>query len=175
MGLFCFVCHTRSPKSHASCCALYIYGKLLTSKVHWLGLKLLGVTIWKLLIIESIFQWKQKKLKLKKMLECAGNSWCPLEALDKSDLIEFYFTIFRAKVWVLEWMLLLEIQNSCKNWDLEGKFRWAANVFTLSNLEIFNYENVKKLKNVFGLGPKAQATIMYLKTYYYMLCILLDL
>jgi hypothetical protein len=46
-----------------------------------------------------------------------------LEALDKSDLIEFYFTIFRAKVWVLEWMLLLEIQNSCKNWDLEGKFR----------------------------------------------------
>jgi hypothetical protein len=31
-GLFCFVCHTRSPNSHASCYALYIYGKLLTSK-----------------------------------------------------------------------------------------------------------------------------------------------
>ncbi len=58
--------------------------------------------------------------------------------------------------------------------DLEGKISGAANVFTLPNLDIFNYENVKKLKNVFRLGPKAQATMVYLKTYY-MLCILLDL
>jgi hypothetical protein len=36
-------------------------------------------------------------------------------------------------------------------------------------------KNAKKIKYVFGLGPKAQATIVYLKTDYYMLCILLDL
>jgi capsule polysaccharide export protein KpsC/LpsZ len=42
--------------------------------VHRLGLKLLGVMMWKLLIIEPFFNEKEEKLKLKKMLESGGNS-----------------------------------------------------------------------------------------------------
>jgi len=48
-------------------------------------------------------------------------SW---KALNVSSLIEFYFTIFRAKVWkilILEWILLLKIQTSCKNWVCKEK------------------------------------------------------
>ncbi len=37
-------------------------------------------------------------------------------------------------------------------------------VFTPSKLEIFNPENVKNKKNVFTLGPMAQATLVCIKT-----------
>ncbi len=33
--------------------------------------------------------------------------------------------------------------NKLRKLGLEGKISWALNVFTLSNLEIFNSENVK--------------------------------
>ncbi len=38
--------------------------------------------------------------------------------------------------------------------DLKGKIRCTANVFTLPNLEIFNYENLKKLKMCSDLGER---------------------
>ncbi len=111
--MFCFVCHTRSPKSHASCCALYyIYGKLLTSKgaptwfeIAW-SYYVEVVDYWTIFSMKKNKFWNWKKCwNLGKILDVLG------KALDKSDLIEFYFTIFRAKVWVLEWMLLLKIQK----------------------------------------------------------------
>jgi hypothetical protein len=45
--------------------------------------------------------------------------WGCWKALDELELMEFFFTIFRAKVWkilIFEWILLLEIQTNCKNW-----------------------------------------------------------
>ncbi len=56
--------------------------------------------------------------------------------------------------------------NKLQNLGLEGKISWALNVcvFTPSKLEIFNPENVKNKKNVFTLGPMAQATLVCIKT-----------
>ncbi len=42
----------------------------------------------------------------------------------------------------------------------KGKSAEPSNVFTLPKLEIFISENVKFLKNVFTLGPTAQATLV---------------
>jgi len=47
------------------------------------------------------------------------------------------------KIFIFEWISLLEIQTNCKNWVWKGKFRLDLNVFTLPNLEIFNSENAK--------------------------------
>ncbi len=85
-----------------SCCALGIFGKLsmfhvvlLVSlesspwwvEVHRVGLRLFGVTMWKLLIIEPFSQWK-----LNKIINCIGIwecSWYCWKALGESDLIKF--------------------------------------------------------------------------------------
>ncbi len=91
-----------------------------------------------------------------------------LVSLESPQQVRFniiYFTIFRAKLWkilIFEWNLLLKIQTNCKNWVWE-KISWALNVFTLPILEIFNFENVEKIKNVFTLGPMAQATLVVIK------------
>jgi hypothetical protein len=50
------------------------------------------------------------------------NSFLFWKALGESDLIEFYFTIFRANVWkilIFEWILLLEIQKKLQKLGLE--------------------------------------------------------
>jgi hypothetical protein len=83
--------------------------------VHWLGLRLFGATLWKLLIIEPFSQWQLNKIK-------TGNYIGILGVLESPWWVRFnrvYFTIFRAKVWkilILKWILLLEIQTNCKNW-----------------------------------------------------------
>ncbi len=172
--MFCFV-RLRSPKSHASCRALCIYWKLLTSK----GAPTWFETAWSY-DVEVVDYWtifsmkKREKLKLKKLLEFVGNSWLPWEALDKSDFIESIsqFSHLRCGFWI-----------GCCSW----KFKKVATIgFKRKNqvhcqcvhfAEFRNFQLWKseKIKNVFRLGRKAQATIVYLKTYYYMLCILLDL
>jgi len=43
--------------------------------VHWLGLRLFGATMWKLLVIEPFSQWKLNKIEtenLKTVLEFGG-------------------------------------------------------------------------------------------------------
>ncbi len=42
--------------------------------------------------------------------------------------------------------------NKLQKLGLEGKISWALNVFTLSNLEIFNSENVKNNECVHTLA-----------------------
>jgi len=56
-----------------------------------------------------------------------------------------------------------ENSNKLQKLGLEGKFSWALNVFTLLNLEIFNFENVRNKKCV-HTGPTAQATLVNMKT-----------
>ncbi len=62
--------------------------------------------------------------------------------------------------------MLLEIQTNCKKLvsEVEKSVKPSLDVFTPPNLEIFNPENVKKIKNVFTLGPMAQATPVELPT-----------
>jgi hypothetical protein len=58
-SLFCFVLFCHAENHGASCCALDIYGKLSMSGVggaHCLGLRLFGVMVWKLLVVESFSQ-----------------------------------------------------------------------------------------------------------------------
>jgi hypothetical protein len=66
------------------------------------------------------------KSKLKIVLEFGAFSVLLESPWRVKFLIEFYFTIFRAKVWKISIFLsgfcLLEIQTNCTNWDLEGKF-----------------------------------------------------
>jgi len=64
----------------------------------WNCLELWCGSCW---LLNHFFNEKEEKLKLKKLLEFGGNSWCPWEALDKSDLIEFIsqFSELRCAFW----------------------------------------------------------------------------
>ncbi len=63
---------------------------------------------------------------------------------------------------ILEWIFLVGSSNKLQKLSLEGKsVERPQYPFTLSNLEIFNSENVS-IKNVFTLGPTTQATLMYM-------------
>ncbi len=57
--------------------------------VHWLGLKFLGATMWKLLIIEPFSQWTLNKIGTKNCIGIWKLSWCCWKALGETDLIEF--------------------------------------------------------------------------------------
>ncbi len=50
--------------------------------------------------------------------------------------------------------------NKLQKLGLEGKISWTLNVFTLLNLEIFNYENVKNKKMCSHLNQMEQATLV---------------
>ncbi len=81
------------------------------------------------------------------------NVWMEINVL-LSPLVRFnrvYFTIFRAKAWkilIFEWILLLEIHTNCKIWVWKEKSVEPSILATLSNLEIFNSENVKNKERI---------------------------
>jgi len=85
--------------------------------VHQLGFRLFGATMWTLLMIEPFYQTKQNRnwkvyWYLGVFLVLSESPW-------KFIFNRVYFKIFRAKVWKIlsfEWILLLEIQTTCKNW-----------------------------------------------------------
>jgi hypothetical protein len=102
--------------------------------VHRLGLRLFGVTVWKLLIIEPFSQWKLSKIKTENCIGIWGRSWCCWKALGKSNLIEFisqFLKLMCERYWFLQKLQKL---------GLEGKISLALNVFTL--------------------GPRPQATLV---------------
>jgi hypothetical protein len=53
--LFCFVSHQDLPNHNALGCTLGIFGKLSMSREHQLGLRVFGIMVWKLLIVEPFF------------------------------------------------------------------------------------------------------------------------
>jgi hypothetical protein len=55
--------------------------------LHWLGLRLFGTTVWKLLTIELFFQWKLNKIETKNCIRIWKHSWC--SSFSKLDLIDF--------------------------------------------------------------------------------------
>jgi hypothetical protein len=58
-------------------------------RVHQLGLRLLGLWLWKPLIIELFSQLKLNKIENENCIEIWGRSWCSRKAVGKSDLTEF--------------------------------------------------------------------------------------
>jgi hypothetical protein len=72
-NLFCFVSHREFPNDNASCCTLGVFGKLLIGKVHQLGLRLFGIMVWKLLIIEPYFPWKLNEFETKNYIRIWGH------------------------------------------------------------------------------------------------------
>jgi len=89
-SLFCFVSHAEISQTTA------LHGAPLVSLessqwvgVHCLGLRLFGAVMWKLLIIESFFQWKLNKIETENCIAVWGSSWCYWKGLGESDLIEF--------------------------------------------------------------------------------------
>ncbi len=133
------------PNHPASCRALGIFGKLLMKRG---ASKLFGATVWKLLIIEPLSQWKLNKIKTENSTGIWGCSWNSIRESGN----RVYFTIFRAtvlKILTFEWILSLEIQINCKKWVWTEK---SVDPFTLPNLEIFNSENERMC---LALGPTA--------------------
>jgi hypothetical protein len=81
---FCFVCHYEISNHCTSCCALGIFGKVLMSRVHWLGLRLFGTPVRKLLIIEPFSQWKLNKIKIENCIGIWGCYWHCWKALSRA-------------------------------------------------------------------------------------------
>jgi hypothetical protein len=77
------------PKPWGSCHTPGIFGMLLKSEVHWLGLRLFGATMWKLLLIEPFSQWKPDKIEIERWIRIGGHSWCFWKALGESNSIDF--------------------------------------------------------------------------------------
>jgi hypothetical protein len=68
-SLFCFVCHVEISQTTALHAMLLV--SLESSQwvgVHWLGLRLFGAMVWKLLIIESFSQWKLNKIAIENFI-----------------------------------------------------------------------------------------------------------
>jgi len=90
-SLFCFVLsHWDVPHHSASRWALGIFSWWVW--VHWLGLRLFGATMWKLLIIEPFSEWNLNKTQTENCIRIWECSWCCWKAFDESDLIEFINT-----------------------------------------------------------------------------------
>jgi hypothetical protein len=152
-SLFCFVLFLSwdLPSHGASCNTHYIFETLFDVeisqatmlhvvlivsskhfwwrlKVHQLGLRLFGIRVWKLLIIEPFSQWKLNLIKIENgELEFEGVVEKAL-TLIKSDLINFIsqFSKLRCgRYLIFKWILLLEVQTNCKNWGVKKeKISW---------------------------------------------------
>ncbi len=129
-------------------------------------------TVWSysveaIVIIEPFFSMKTiNRIVTENCIGIWGRSWCflerPLWLWVRFNKIEFTFTIFRAKVWktlILEWILLVEIQTIWKIWVWHGTI-WCVHIAEFRNFQFWKCE---KLKNVFTLGPTAQATLVCIK------------
>jgi len=124
-SLLSFVCHTKISQTTALHVTLLVSSESSPwVRVHQLGLRLFGATVWKLLIMEPFSQWELNKMETENCIGIWGGSWCNLESSWWVRCSRDNFTIFRAKVWkilIFEWILLLEIQTNCKTWVCKEK------------------------------------------------------
>ncbi len=66
-------------------------------RLHWLGLRLFGTKVWKLLIIELFSKWKPNKIETKNCIRIWKHSWCSWKAFGKLNLIEFISKISKLR------------------------------------------------------------------------------
>jgi hypothetical protein len=88
--LFYFLCHAKI--SHTIVLHVTLLVSLQNSQwieVHWVGLRLFGTMMWKLLIIELLFEWKLNIIETKKFIRIWKHSWCYWKGFGKLDLIDF--------------------------------------------------------------------------------------
>jgi hypothetical protein len=71
--------------------------KLRWVGVHRFGLKLFGTMVWKLLIIELLFQWESNQIKTENCIGNWGHSWCSWKTLGESNLIDFVLQFSKLK------------------------------------------------------------------------------
>jgi len=80
-------------------------------RLHWLGLRLFGTTVWELLIIESFSQWN--KIKTENCIGIWGCSSCYWKALGESDLIKF-ISQFSERYWFLSTLCCWKFKQMAK-------------------------------------------------------------
>ncbi len=69
-NVICFVCHAEISRTTMLHVVLLVSSKSSQwAGVHWLGLRLFGATMWKLLVIEPFSQWKLNKIKTEKLIK----------------------------------------------------------------------------------------------------------
>jgi hypothetical protein len=89
------------------------------------------------------------------------------KSLQQVKFNRVYFIIFRAKLWkilIFESILLLEIQNKLQKLVLNGKIQSSPQCVHTAKFRHFSILKMWKIKNVFTLGPMAQATPVELPT-----------
>ncbi len=175
----------RSPKPRHENAVLLVSSKssrhVSRGALTWFFVETLWrLTMWKLLIYWTIFSIK-KLNKIENEKKCIGiweHSFMLLLLLLESPWwVRFnrvYFIIFKAKVWKI---LNFWVGFCCcwkfkqiakkKKLGLEGKISWALNqcvVHIDKFKKFFNSQNVKKIKNVFTLGPTTQATLVRIES-----------
>jgi hypothetical protein len=147
-SLFCFVCHAEISQTTVLHATLLV--SLESSQwvgVHWLGLRLFGAMVWKLLIIELFSQWKLNKMKTENWIGIWGSSWCRWKVLGQSDLIEFisqFLELRCGRYWFLS-------EFGCWKFEQIAKFGFGSKIQCWA-------------LNVFTLGPTAQATLFGIET-----------
>jgi hypothetical protein len=80
----------------------------------WDYLELQCASYW---LLNHFFNWKLNRIETESCIGVCGCSWCCWKARSKSDLIEFIFTNFRAKVWkilILEWFFFWKFKQIAK-------------------------------------------------------------
>jgi hypothetical protein len=134
--LFCFVlfCHINIFQT------MMLHARLLVAsksfqwvRVHWLGLKVFGTIVWKLLIIEPFFLWKLNKIEIENHIGIWGHLWCCRKTFGEPNLIEFIsqFSKLRFGWYYLQVYFVVGNLNKLKKLTLERKISWTFNVFTL--------------------------------------------
>jgi hypothetical protein len=114
-NLICFVCHVEISRTTTLHVALLVSSKSSQcSGVHWLGLRLFGATMWKLLVIEPFSQWKLNKIENL--------------ALGKSHLIEFIsqFSELRCERYWFWVYFVAGNSNKLQYLGLKDKISWAV-------------------------------------------------
>jgi len=136
-SLFCFVCHAKISQTmvlhlHSWCLQKALdesRGALIWFETLW------SYYMWKLLIIEAIFQWKLNKIETDNCNGIWGCSCCCWKALSELDLIEFIsqFSELRCgRYWLLSGFCCWKFKQIAKI-GFGRKNQLTLNVFTLLN------------------------------------------
>ncbi len=129
--MFCFVCHAEISQTRVLHLALCVSSESFqwVVGVHWFGLRMFGIMMYKLLIIEPFSHRNEKKSKLRIVWEFG----CVLRVIRKLslslDLFKFIsqFSELRCgKYWFFGGFCCWKFKQIIKNWVWKGKISWSC-------------------------------------------------